>query len=71
MCRGTIYLLKLCITFQLDHCTVYVKLHDIIRISGSQISITNSSRKKQHFCKELIQKELVEVGERAKIPKGR
>lgn len=35
MCHGTIYLLKLCITFQVDHCTVYVELHDIIRISGS------------------------------------
>ena len=76
MCHGTIYLLKLCITFQLDHCT-YVELHDIIRISGSQISIANSSReKKQHFCQELIQKEHEcslrkrRGGTRGKIPKG-
>ena len=72
MCHGTIYLLKLCITFQLDHCT-YVELHDIIRISGSQISNANSSGKKRHFCQEPIQKEqersLKKKGNGAKIPK--
>lgn len=40
----------------LPSCTVYVELHDIIRISG-QISIAYSSRKKGHFCQELIQKQ--------------
>lgn len=34
-----------------------LELHDIIRISGSRISIANVSRKKQQFCQELIQRE--------------
>lgn len=57
MCHGTLYLLKLCINFQLDHCTVYVELHEIVRLLGSRISIANRSRKKQHFCLQPIQKE--------------
>lgn len=54
---------------------LYVELHDIIRVSGSQISIAISSRKKQQFCQELIQKEhdrsLWERREEGKIPNGR
>lgn len=56
MCHGTLYLLKLCITFQLDHCTVYVELHDVVRISEQAAkNCPEHRRQQQQFCQKLIQ----------------